>query len=139
LFICFPERNTYVLLLADNVAFDPVIRNVSGADEAQALFGDWFSYSKTARALIFARNQSGISSLDDMKRMMRYNNYQVRCGARPQGPAVLLYDCSILIRYAFGPERPAFVSNEHVPVPGLEELHPVVHWRKHNCVPRRPE
>ncbi len=65
-------------MLTDNVAYDPFIRNISGADEAQALFGDWFSYEKTARALIFARNQSNINSLEDMKRMMRYNNFQVR-------------------------------------------------------------
>jgi hypothetical protein len=41
-------------------------------------YGDIFSYTNTPRALIFARNQSGIRTLDDMKRIMRYNNFKVR-------------------------------------------------------------
>merc|ERR1719290_214587 len=37
--------------------------------------GDWFSYDKTPRALIFARDASGVEDMESMIRLMRYNNY----------------------------------------------------------------
>jgi hypothetical protein len=61
---------------AVNTAFDPFIRNVSGAVRDTLNYGDLFSYDRSPRQLIFARNQSGISSLADMQRMMRYNDFE---------------------------------------------------------------
>ncbi len=61
-----------------NTAFDPFIRNVSGAVSDTLNYGDLFSYDRSPRQLIFARNQSNINTLDDMKRMMRYNDFEVR-------------------------------------------------------------
>jgi hypothetical protein len=36
-----------------------------------AEYGDWFSYDKSPRALIFLRNQSLVRDMDSMVRLMR--------------------------------------------------------------------
>jgi hypothetical protein len=66
-----------VFLAADNTAYNPFIRNISGADSDTINYGDLFSYDKAPRALIFARNQSMVNTLEDMKKLMRFNNFQV--------------------------------------------------------------
>ena len=50
--------------------------NLSGCPSLVEKYGDWFSYDKTPRALIFKRDQSTVTDLDSMMKLMRYNNYQ---------------------------------------------------------------
>ena len=49
----------------------------SGLPAMVAKFGDWFSYDKTPRALIFKRDQGKVKDLKGMIRIMRYNNFKV--------------------------------------------------------------
>ena len=49
--------------------------NKSGNNELVEEHGDWFTYDKTPRALIFARDAPGVTDMDSMIRLMRYNNY----------------------------------------------------------------
>lgn len=41
-----------------------------------AKFGGWFGYNTTARARIFRRNHSAVTTLTSMAAMMRYNNFE---------------------------------------------------------------
>lgn len=59
-----------------NTPYFPSIFNLSGAPDMVEKYGDWFSYDKTPRALIFARDQSTVTDLDSMMKLMRYNNYR---------------------------------------------------------------
>ena len=52
------------------------IFNLSGCPSLVEKYGDWFSYENTPRALIFKRDQSTVTDLDSMMKLMRYNNYQ---------------------------------------------------------------
>jgi len=52
------------------------VRKLSGADEMTAKFGNYYSYSLYARAKIFRRDQGSVSTRDDLKRLMRYNEWQ---------------------------------------------------------------
>ena len=45
-----------------NRAFFPDIHRVSGGGKMEADFGDWFSYTRTPRARIFAEEQAGVTS-----------------------------------------------------------------------------
>ncbi|XP_028914484.1 putative phospholipase B-like 2 [Ornithorhynchus anatinus] len=54
--------------------------NASGLPALVERYGDWFSYGRTPRALIFQRNQSLVRDLESMVRLMRFNNFeQDRC------------------------------------------------------------
>uniref|UniRef100_T1IJU9 Phospholipase B-like n=1 Tax=Strigamia maritima TaxID=126957 RepID=T1IJU9_STRMM len=70
-----------------NVPYFPFIYNMSGSAAAAAKHGDWFSYDKTPRALIFKRDQPNVSSLETMMKLMRYNDYThdplSRCNCTP--------------------------------------------------------
>ena len=46
----------------DNIAWDPFIRDISGFDEQESLYGSWFSYNATPRALIYARDGIHVNS-----------------------------------------------------------------------------
>ena len=59
-----------------NTPYFPSIFNLSGAPAMVEKYGDWFSYDKTPRALIFGRDHSKVTDLDSMIRLMRYNDYQ---------------------------------------------------------------
>ncbi len=72
-----------------NVAFDPFLRRVAGFDAMADQYGDLYSYEKTARARIFARDAphvercdeclgcvGSLNSLADMKKIMRYNDFR---------------------------------------------------------------
>jgi len=48
----------------------------SGAADEVLKHGDWFSHSKTNRALIFARDQSKVTDLESMMQLMRYNDFE---------------------------------------------------------------
>lgn len=60
---------------------------LSGVYEMTAKYGEWFSYNETARAKIFRRNASMVTSLPAMQAIMRYNNFKVdplsRCQCDP--------------------------------------------------------
>jgi hypothetical protein len=70
-----------------NVAFFPKIYKAAGypnildhmRKQGVQEYGDpinWLLYQVSPRANIFRRDQGGVSSLDDMKQLMRYNDYQ---------------------------------------------------------------
>jgi len=52
------------------------IYNLSGVPAMVEQYGDWFTYDKTPRALIFRRDQSQVQDLTSMIALMRYNDYQ---------------------------------------------------------------
>ena len=58
-----------------NVPYFPEIYNISGGPEQARKYGDWFTYNKTPRALIFKRDQGKVTDLKSMERLMRYNDY----------------------------------------------------------------
>ncbi|EKF38636.1 lysosomal/endosomal membrane protein p67, putative,lysosomal membrane glycoprotein, putative [Trypanosoma cruzi marinkellei] len=58
-----------------NIPYFENVYNISGYLTKEE-FGDYFSYTKCPRAKIFERNQSGVVSLETMKRLIRYNNYK---------------------------------------------------------------
>jgi len=61
-----------------NVAYYPYIYNVSGylTESLRSNKSDSLSHSKCPRAQIFARDQGKVSTMADMKDIMRYNQYQ---------------------------------------------------------------
>ena len=59
-----------------NIPYFPYIYNISGNLQMYEADGNFYSYSKYARAEIFARNHSLVKNLDDFKAMMRYNNFK---------------------------------------------------------------
>ena len=58
-----------------NSPYFPEIFNMSGNPELVEEYGDWFSYDMTPRAQIFRRDQSGVTDVGSMMRLMRYNDY----------------------------------------------------------------
>lgn len=58
-----------------NVAYYPYVYNISGTYDAYLKYGDIFSYDKTARAMIFRRDQSKVVDMTTMMSIMRYNDY----------------------------------------------------------------
>jgi len=54
-----------------NVAYDPFVREVSGANAALAAGGPWFGYWTTARAQLFRRDAPGVDGLAAMQGLMR--------------------------------------------------------------------
>ncbi|CAL1540352.1 unnamed protein product [Lymnaea stagnalis] len=70
-----------------NVAYFPSIFNASGMPALVKQFGDWFTYDKNPRALIFKRDVGKVKDLDSMTKLMRYNNFQndplSRCNCTP--------------------------------------------------------
>ena len=59
-----------------NIPYFPSVYKISGVAAMEATVGTFFSWTRYARAEIFARNQSGVTDLASMQRMMRYNNWQ---------------------------------------------------------------
>jgi len=59
-----------------NRPFFDTIRAQSKWQYFQALHADMFSYRENPRARIFAREQSSVQNICDMKRVMRFNQYQ---------------------------------------------------------------
>eukprot|EP00092_Neocalanus_flemingeri_P103749 GFUD01132792.1.p1 GENE.GFUD01132792.1~~GFUD01132792.1.p1 ORF type:complete len:465 (+),score=101.42 GFUD01132792.1:343-1737(+) len=49
--------------------------NKSGNYDLMLKLGDWFSYDRTPRALIFARDVPQVSDIPSMIKLMRYNDY----------------------------------------------------------------
>ena len=63
--------------------------NLSGCPSLVEKYGDWFSYDKTPRALIFKRDQSTVTDLDSMMKLMRYNK-RTRFHAASSAPRLIL-------------------------------------------------
>ncbi|KAK7862395.1 hypothetical protein R5R35_004170 [Gryllus longicercus] len=68
----------------------PSFQEVFNASGTQALvdkFGDWFSYERTPRALIFKRDQGRVRDLTSMLAMLEYNDFRrdplSRCACQP--------------------------------------------------------
>lgn len=55
-------------------SFFPDIYNISGYYDNYLKYGDIFSYQNTARAKIFNRDAGNVKNMDDMIRMMRFQN-----------------------------------------------------------------
>lgn len=70
-----------------NSPYFPLIYNMSGAYKDALKYGDWFSYDKTPRALIFRRDNHKVLDLVGMLKLMRYNDYKndplSRCNCTP--------------------------------------------------------
>jgi len=59
-----------------NIPFFPFIYNTSGYPAVYNLYGNTFSYSECARAQIFRRDAPSVANMDNMKSIMRYNQFQ---------------------------------------------------------------
>jgi len=59
-----------------NVPYFPFVYNISGYPAYYKKYGDDFSYSQCARAKIFRRDAPKVQTLQDMKNIMRYNQWQ---------------------------------------------------------------
>jgi hypothetical protein len=61
-----------------NIPFFPFVYNISGYPAFAKKFpwGNLYSYSDCPRAKIFRRDQDAVSTLNDMKKIMRYNQWQ---------------------------------------------------------------
>ncbi|XP_062310683.1 putative phospholipase B-like 2 [Osmerus eperlanus] len=73
-----------------NIPYYEEVFNASGCPELVKKFGPWFTLDQNPRAQIFKRNQTAVTDLDSMVRLMRYNNFKEdplsRCeGCDPAG------------------------------------------------------
>ncbi|RWS17237.1 putative phospholipase B-like 2 [Dinothrombium tinctorium] len=59
-----------------NTPYFEEVFNLSGSQEMVKKYGDWFTYDKTPRALIFKRDQANVTDVPSMIKLMRYNNYK---------------------------------------------------------------
>ncbi|KAK5986744.1 Phospholipase B, partial [Trichostrongylus colubriformis] len=70
-----------------NTPYFPKIFLWSESDRMVKKFGDWYTYDKTPRALIFARDQGSVVDMHTMIKLMRSNNYTMdplsRCECDP--------------------------------------------------------
>ncbi|CAB3402380.1 unnamed protein product [Caenorhabditis bovis] len=69
----------------------------SETDKMVEKYGDWYSYDKTPRALIFKRDHHTVTDMDSMLRLMRSNNYTKdplsRCDCNPPYSAENAISC----------------------------------------------
>uniref|UniRef100_A0A4Q8K3A3 Phospholipase B-like n=2 Tax=Liphistius sp. SGP-2016 TaxID=1905180 RepID=A0A4Q8K3A3_9ARAC len=70
-----------------NVPYFQDIFNLSGGQINVEKYGDWFTYDKTPRALIFKRDEVNVHDIPSMIKLMRYNDYTndplSRCNCTP--------------------------------------------------------
>jgi len=70
-----------------NVAYFPKVFNMSGQWDQVRAYGDWFTYDKTPRALIFKREYGNVKNMASLTKLMRYNDYThdplSRCNCTP--------------------------------------------------------
>jgi hypothetical protein len=59
-----------------NIPYFDFIYNISGYPAMFDKYGNEYSYSMCARAQIFRRDAPNVQTMDDMKKIMRYNQYQ---------------------------------------------------------------
>lgn len=65
-----------------NIPFLPEVYVESGTAAEKAYYGDFFSYTKYARAVIEAREQASVTNLSGVKKLIRYNRWQVDPASR---------------------------------------------------------
>lgn len=70
-----------------NTPYFKDIYNLSGSQESADKYGDWFTYDRTPRALIFKRDHRKVVDVNSMIKLMRYNDYThdplSRCNCTP--------------------------------------------------------
>ncbi|GMT20245.1 hypothetical protein PFISCL1PPCAC_11542 [Pristionchus fissidentatus] len=80
-----------------NMPYFPDVYEDSATAALADQYGDWFTYEKTPRALIFARDERFVSDVDSMRRLMRSNNYTQdplsRCDCNPPYSAENALSC----------------------------------------------
>ncbi|XP_037029408.1 putative phospholipase B-like 2 [Bradysia coprophila] len=59
-----------------NVPYFKSVFDLSGNQESVDTYGDWFTYDYNPRANIFRRDQSKVTDIESMIKLMRYNNYK---------------------------------------------------------------
>ncbi|KRY79345.1 putative phospholipase B-like 2, partial [Trichinella pseudospiralis] len=59
-----------------NIPYFPTIFNITGTADEVKLYGDWFTYDKHPRALIFKRDWHSVVDLESLLRLMRYNDFK---------------------------------------------------------------
>ena len=69
-------RQLHILASPRSVKQFDEVAALSGVYAMTAKYGEWFSYNETARAKIFRRNASMVTSLPSMQALMRYNNFK---------------------------------------------------------------
>ena len=57
--------------------FNNNIRRLSGAVDMESKYGDWFSYFKTPRALLFEEKNDFVVDVESMMTILRSNDFQV--------------------------------------------------------------
>ncbi|KAI4885928.1 hypothetical protein NFI96_030902, partial [Prochilodus magdalenae] len=58
-----------------NIPYFEDVFNASGGQDLVEKYGKWFSYNENPRAQIFRRNQTLVTDIESMVRLMRYNNF----------------------------------------------------------------
>lgn len=58
-----------------NIPYDRKVFVYTGFQQAYDTYGDQYSYSNSTRALMFARDEGKVQSVDSMKKILRYNDY----------------------------------------------------------------
>ncbi|KAG8181375.1 hypothetical protein JTE90_008843 [Oedothorax gibbosus] len=70
-----------------NTAYYKDIFNMSGGQINAEKYGDWFTYDRNPRAMIFRRDESKVKDVPSMINLMRYNDYTndplSRCNCTP--------------------------------------------------------
>ncbi|XP_014670950.1 PREDICTED: putative phospholipase B-like 2 isoform X2 [Priapulus caudatus] len=70
-----------------NSPYFPQIFKASGLPEMVEKYGDWFTYDRTPRALIFKRDHTKVVDTSSMIKLMRYNDFKndplSRCNCTP--------------------------------------------------------
>lgn len=70
-----------------NIPYFPRVFNMSGGNERVATYGDWFGYHTNPRAKMFKSLQAGVTDLQSMFLVLRYNDYKrdplSRCACSP--------------------------------------------------------
>lgn len=59
-----------------NIPYFSNIFNLSGFARLEEKYGDFFSYTRNARARLFRRDQGSVVDVPSLQRLMRYNDYQ---------------------------------------------------------------
>ena len=91
-----------------NIPSFPEVYAYSGTKKMEEEYGTYFSYTKYSRAEIFRRNETDVRSLEDVKRLMRYNNYLhdpysliPNCSGTPNNTCNPPYSASLAIASRF--------------------------------------
>ncbi|XP_066989803.1 putative phospholipase B-like 2 [Macrobrachium rosenbergii] len=70
-----------------NIPFYETIFNFSGCNPLVEKYGDWYTYDKHPRALMFERDHARVTDMDSLYSLMRYNDYKndplSRCDCDP--------------------------------------------------------